>query len=86
MGAIAGSNLYIAREAPKYPTGFGACLGFTGAGALVTCFLRYAYGKENKRRDEFERDMGGKAGVQSRYSEQELLDMGDRSPFFRYAL
>jgi hypothetical protein len=30
--------------------------------------------------------MGGAEGVKARYSEQELLDMGDQSPFFRYTL
>jgi hypothetical protein len=86
MGAIAGSNVYIAREAPKYHTGFGACLAFIGCGIIMACVLRIAYGRENKRRDRLEAEMGGEEGVRSRYSEQELLDMGDRSPFFRYAL
>jgi hypothetical protein len=85
MGAIAGSNLYLAREAPKYPTGYGACMAFTGAGALMACFLRYAYGNANKKKDRLIAELG-EEGIRAKYTEQELLDMGDRSPFFRYAL
>ncbi|KAH7109889.1 major facilitator superfamily domain-containing protein [Dendryphion nanum] len=86
MGAIAGSNVYIAREAPVYHLGFGASFAFTAFAIIVTCLLRVAYGMENKRRDRLVEELGGEIGVKSRYSEQELLDMGDRSPFFRYAL
>lgn len=86
MGAIAGSNVYIAREAPVYHLGFGASLAFTSVGIIMACVLRVAYGMENKRRERWVAELGGEEGVKSSYSEQELLDMGDRSPFFRYAL
>lgn len=86
MGAIAGSNVYIARDAPKYPTGFGSCFGFLCAAIIMTFILRFAYGRENKQRERMVESMGGEEGVKAKYSEQELLDMGDRSPFFRYAL
>jgi hypothetical protein len=47
--------------------------------------LRIAYRRENAKRDAF---MEGKtdAEVRAMYTEQELLDLGDRSPFFRYTL
>jgi hypothetical protein len=86
MGAIAGSNVYLAREAPVYHLGFGASFAFTAFAIIVTCVLRVAYGRENKRRDRLVEELGGEVGVKARYSEQELLDMGDRNPFFRYAL
>lgn len=85
MGAIAGSNLFIAREAPKYPTGYGTSMAFTACGALMACFLRFAYGRENKKKAQLLAELG-EEGIRARYSEQELLDMGDRSPFFKYAL
>jgi hypothetical protein len=86
MGAIAGSNVFIARQAPVYHLGFGASFAFTAFAIIVACLLRVAYGRENKRRDRLIEELGGDEGVRTRYSEQELLDMGDRSPFFRYAL
>jgi hypothetical protein len=48
-------------------------------------FLRKAYQRENRKRDEF---MVGKTDdeVRSNYTDQELLDLGDRSPFYRYTV
>ena len=86
FGAVVGSNVYIEREAPKYQTGFGVCFAFVGAGFIMTLILRYAYSRENKTRDELVASLGGAQGVLAKYSEQELLDMGDMSPFFRYTL
>lgn len=85
MGAIAGSNLYIAREAPKYPLGYGACMAFTASGMIMACFLRFAYGRANKKKEQLIAELG-EDGVRAKYTEQELLDMGDRSPFFRYVV
>ena len=48
--------------------------------------LRFAYARENKKHEALEASLGGKEGVLARYTEQELLEMGDKSPFFRYAL
>ena len=85
MGGIAGSNVYFAREAPKYHTGFGSCMAFSTVGAITAILLRFAYDHENKKRDRLLAELG-EDGVRAKHTEQELLDMGDRSPFFRYAL
>jgi hypothetical protein len=55
------------------------------AAVIAAVVLRWAYARENKRRDEF---MVGKTDeeVRAMYTDQELLDMGDLSPFFRYTL
>lgn len=47
--------------------------------------VRPAYQRENKKRDEF---MQGKTDeeVEAQYTDQELLDLGDRSPFYRYTV
>ncbi len=47
--------------------------------------LRKAYQRENAKRDAF---MVGKtdAEVKAMYTDQELLDMGDKSPFYRYTV
>ncbi|KAH8647377.1 major facilitator superfamily domain-containing protein [Xylariales sp. PMI_506] len=85
MGGIMGSNIYLARETPKYPTGFGMSLAMLCIGITSAVILRLAYARENKRRDALVAELGVQ-GIKEKYSEQELLDMGDRSPFFRYAL
>jgi hypothetical protein len=85
MGGIAGSNIYIAREAPNYTTGFSTSLAICVCGIIAALVLRTVYARENKRRDAF---MEGKTEdeITSMYTEQELLDLGDRNPFYRYTL
>lgn len=46
------------------------------AAAIV---LRFAYVGINKRRDKKD-----PAEIREKYTEQELLDMGDKSPLYRY--
>lgn len=60
-------------------------MAFSAAGILMCCFLRFAYGRENRKRARVLEELG-EEGVRAKYSEQELLDMGDKSPFFKYAL
>ncbi|KAG9185414.1 MFS general substrate transporter [Alternaria panax] len=85
MGGIMGSNIYLAREAPKYTTGFSASLAMCCTAILMTFVLRWAYARENRIRDELIAEHGEEA-IRARYSEQELLVMGDKSPFYRYTL
>lgn len=85
MGGIMGSNIYLAREAPVYHTGFGVSLAMCVAAIIMTLVLRWAYNKENKKRDALVAEHGEDA-IRARYTEQEMLDLGDRSPFFRYTL
>lgn len=84
-GGICGSNIYFTSEEPKYPTGFGTSLGVCVAGMVTAYILRLAYQWDNKKRDAL-LEMEGEAGIRARFSDQELLDMGDKSPFFRYTL
>jgi len=85
MGGIAGSNIYIASQAPKYPVGFGVGLGMSIAAIIMAYVLRRACDRENKARRKM-LDEEGEQAVRARYSDQELLDMGDKSPFFIYTL
>jgi len=84
-GGIAGSNIYIKSQAPKYPTGFGTGLGMTMVGIIVVYLVRLSFARDNVQRRRM-LDAEGEEGVRARYTEQELLDMGDRSPFFIYTL
>lgn len=85
MGGIAGSNIYIASQAPKYPTGFGTGLGISVAAIAMAFFLRKAFQRENEKRLRMIETEGEEA-IRARYTDQELLDMGDKSPFFIYTL
>jgi hypothetical protein len=85
MGGIMGSNIYLSREAPKYTTGFAASLAMCCAAILMTLVLRWAYARENKKKDQMLLEHGEEA-IRAKYSEEELMNMGDKSPFFRYTL
>lgn len=85
LGGICGSNIYIASEAPKYRAGFGVCLGMSCCAVLMAIFLRFAYDSENKRRRRL-LDAEGEEAFRGRYTEQEMLDLGDKNPFFVYTL
>ncbi|KAF2186307.1 MFS general substrate transporter [Zopfia rhizophila CBS 207.26] len=85
MGGIMGSNIYLEREKPKYRTGFGMSLTMSCLSIVMTFVLRWGYGRSNAKRERLLREEGEK-NIKSRYTEQELLDLGDRNPFFRYTL
>jgi len=85
VGGIVGSNIYLAAEKPKYPTGFGVSLAICCAAIIMAGILRVVCKRENERRRKMIEEEGEEA-IRARYSEQELLDLGDRSPFFIYTL
>lgn len=81
IGGIFASYIYKEDEAPGYPTGFGTSLAFAAAGFVAVIVLDVAYDRINKRRD-----MMVEEEIREKYSDEELADMGDRSPIFRYTL
>lgn len=85
MGGVMGSNVYLSRQAPKYPAGFGVSMAMLLAAILMTFVLRYAYNRENKKKEKLLAGIG-EEGVRAMYSEEELVHMGDMSPFFKYTL
>lgn len=68
------------REAPQYPTGYGTSLGMAGAGIIAATVLEFVFIYKNKRNERMTEDE-----IRSKYTEEELAAMGDRSPLFRYA-
>ncbi|KAK2811655.1 hypothetical protein FQN50_001998 [Emmonsiellopsis sp. PD_5] len=85
MGGIAGSNIFLAAEAPKYRTGFSVSLAMCVAGIAMAYVLRVSYGRINRERDQLVAEEGEEA-IRARYTEEELLLMGDKSPFYRYTI
>jgi hypothetical protein len=85
LGGIAGSNVYLAQQAPKYQVGFGVCLAISIAAVLMAIVLRFAYAAENQKRKRMLSEQGDDA-IRNEYGEQTLLDIGDRNPFFIYTL
>ncbi len=85
LGGICGSNIFIQSQAPRYPVGYGVCLAFCVAGVVAAFVLRFAYARENARRDAIVASMPEEQ-LRAQYTDQQLLDLGDRSVYFRYTL
>ncbi|KAI0596610.1 putative MFS transporter [Biscogniauxia sp. FL1348] len=81
IGGILGSYMYLDSEAPKYQTGFGLSLALGASGLLMSLMLELAYKWGNKKKEQMSEEE-----VRVKYTEDELLDMGDKSPLFRYVL
>lgn len=80
-GGLVGSNIFLDRMKPHYYVGYGVCFGIMFIAISTTAFLRICYKRLNA-----ERDAMTEAEVRAKYTEGELLDMGDLSPLFRYTL
>lgn len=79
-GGIVGSFMYLEREKPKYYTGFGLSLAFGATGLIVALFLELSYKMENARKAKIADE------ARIKYTEEELFEMGDRSPLFKHVL
>jgi MFS family permease len=79
LGGAMASNFYRAQDKPKYLLGHGLEIGFVVMGLLAVIVLRVSYGKINRQR---ERDSDRISAL----SDEELSDLGDRAPTFRYML
>lgn len=80
LGGAIGSNIFIQAQKPTYPLGYGFCLGICAAAIACVTVLKYSWANENKKRDAVD-----ESEVRAQYSEQELLELGDKSPLYRYA-
>jgi len=78
IGGIVASNVYLARESPRYWTGYGATLGLLWLCAFMCTVLFIGVKRENKKRDRGERD--------DRLDDPTDADnLGDDHPHFRFA-
>ncbi|KAF4214222.1 hypothetical protein CNMCM8980_006907 [Aspergillus fumigatiaffinis] len=81
IGGIIGSYMYIDSESPKYYTGFGLSLAFGGSGLLVALLLELSYIYGNKKKARM-----SETEIRERYTDDQLLAMGNKSPLFKYTL
>lgn len=79
-GGSIGSNIYLASEAPTYPLGFGFSVGATVLGAMIPGTIHWILLKrENARRNNMDMEE-----VKRIYSNEQLGEMGEDSPLFRF--
>lgn len=81
IGGLIGSYIYLDKEAPTYPTGFGTSFGFASAGIIAVIALEILLKRLNEKKALQTEDE-----VRERYTEEELGRMGEKSPLFKYAL
>jgi MFS family permease len=81
FGGIVGSNIYISTQSPRYPIGFGISVTMLGLFGIVwpACYYIILKGINRKRARMSVEE------VREKYSEDELTEMGDESPLFRYS-
>lgn len=80
-GGLIGSYIFIDKEAPSYPTGYGTSLAFATAGIIAALLLEFFLRMSNERNSRMTEEE-----VREKYSDEELERLGDRSPLFRYQL
>jgi hypothetical protein len=80
-GGLVGSFTYIKEEALRCPTGFGTSLAIAAAGAVAALTMEFALWTINNRKSEMTIEE-----IKAKYTEQELMYMGDKSPPFKYTL
>lgn len=75
------SNFYRNQDSPRFILGHALTLGFVCLGAAAMVIVVFNYVRTN-RKDE----IALKDGEYENYSDEELLKMGDKSPYFSYRL
>lgn len=80
-GGVIGSYMYLDQESPTYLTGFGLSLAFGISGLLVACIVELSFVYANRRNGRL-----SEAEVREKYTDEQLLSLGDRSPLFRFLL
>jgi hypothetical protein len=81
MGGITGSFIFIDSEAPTYPTGFGSSLAFASAGIVACLTLEGLLWRANQKKEALTTDE-----IHTKWSDEELDRMGDKSPLFKYTV
>ena len=71
------SNFYRSSDSPTYTLGHALEIAFCSLGLLSVLFLRFNYARINKKRDRAEI---------VHQTEEEMSQLGDRAPTFRYVL
>jgi hypothetical protein len=80
-GGVMGSYMFFDSDAPTYATGFGLSLAFGLTGLIAAIAAELAYKRANSKRAKIPEEE-----TRARYTQDQLVAMGDRSPLFKYTL
>lgn len=78
--ALVSSNVFISKQAPRYPVGFGVGFTLNMMAGICCTVLYFGLRAENRRRDRGARD------DRLALPPDELANLGDDHPGFRYTL
>ncbi|KAL4884123.1 major facilitator superfamily domain-containing protein [Aspergillus karnatakaensis] len=82
LGGVMGSNIFLAKESPTYPVGFGICLSMLMIFGVIWPVIYYFI----LRRINSKRAAVPVEEVMAKFTVEELTELGDESPLFRYSL
>ncbi|KAF3025864.1 hypothetical protein E8E14_014799 [Neopestalotiopsis sp. 37M] len=81
FGSFVGTNVFIDKEGPRYPTGYGTSLGIICLAIAAASTMEFLLWRENRVKSKVsERE------VRQTYTQAQLDAMGEKSPLFRYML
>lgn len=80
LGGAVGSNIFLSEQAPHYWLGYGGGTFICVAAIVTTIVLKFEYQRLNKAKEA----EGTEEEVRARYTPEELVQMGDTSPLFKY--
>ncbi|KAF2200482.1 MFS general substrate transporter [Delitschia confertaspora ATCC 74209] len=78
IGGIIAVYLFLAKDKPKYISGYSVCIAFVALSALSCVLYFFMCLFQNRRREKQATDLG--------LSEYEKTELGDMSPDYRYQL
>lgn len=81
VGGFVGSYMYLDREAPSYPTGFGLGTALSMAGFVDVVILWWVLKKRNIKHAQLSEE-----DIRMQYGLENLVKLGNRSPFFKFQL
>ncbi|KAK8054830.1 major facilitator superfamily transporter [Apiospora rasikravindrae] len=79
MSGIMAPFIYLTAEGPRYIRGNAVSLSMVGMAVGLYGFLWFWFRRENKRRDA-----GQVSAEHAHLSEEDLMELGDESPHYRY--
>ena len=80
-GGVIVSFIYQDDEKPRYPTGYGTSFAFASAGIVACLALEVCLWRLNRINAGLVEEE-----VREQYTEEELREMGEKSPLFKYYL
>jgi sugar phosphate permease len=85
FSGVAAAVIYRSQDSPRFILGHGVELMFVGIGFIFVPIVMFIYKRINAQRDTVER-LATERGEKMQYPVQELRELGDRAPDFRYTL